>query len=202
MEYVLTGGPWMITNHCLVIQRWRPNFVPGKEPILAMSVWLRFTKLPMEWIDADFLWRLGELLGKMCRVDPITDVQSRGRYARMCIEIDITKPLRSSLKVDGRKVRIEYENLGLICFKCGKIGHVMDSCREEDMDESEGVGAPIEKEAEVIKPRDTPYGPWMVVSYGRNGKSGVTPPDPIHSDRIRERYYILNSNFYFYITII
>ncbi|KAL5825770.1 hypothetical protein ACOSQ3_021833 [Xanthoceras sorbifolium] len=30
----------------------------------------------------------------------------------------------------------------------------------------------------------------------------VTPPDPIHSDRIRERYYIPKSNFYFYITVI
>ncbi|KAL5812673.1 hypothetical protein ACOSQ3_027623 [Xanthoceras sorbifolium] len=41
------------------------------------------------------------------------------------------------------------------------------------MDESKGMGAPIEKKDEVIKPKDTPYGPWMVVSYGRNGKSGV-----------------------------
>ncbi|KAL5849238.1 hypothetical protein ACOSQ4_007251 [Xanthoceras sorbifolium] len=41
------------------------------------------------------------------------------------------------------------------------------------MDESEGVGAPIEKEAEVIKPRVTFYGPWMMVLYGRNGKSSA-----------------------------
>ncbi|KAL5805530.1 hypothetical protein ACOSQ3_028433 [Xanthoceras sorbifolium] len=39
------------------------------------------------------------------------------------------------------------------------------------MDVSKGVRALIEKEAELIKPRDTPYRPWMVVSYRRNGKS-------------------------------
>ncbi|KAL5746002.1 hypothetical protein ACOSP7_027148 [Xanthoceras sorbifolium] len=48
MEHVLTEGPWMITNQCLVIHRWRPNFVPREEPIRAMPVWLRFTKFPME----------------------------------------------------------------------------------------------------------------------------------------------------------
>ncbi|KAL5837411.1 hypothetical protein ACOSQ3_014580 [Xanthoceras sorbifolium] len=30
----------------------------------------------------------------------------------------------------------------------------------------------------------------------------VTPPDPNRLNRMRERYYILKSNFYFYITII
>ncbi|KAL5846682.1 hypothetical protein ACOSQ3_010206 [Xanthoceras sorbifolium] len=171
LEYVLTEGPWMVTNQYLVVQRWRPNFVPGEEPIRVMPVWLRLSGLPMEWVDAGFLWKLGGILGKTCRVDQITEAQSRGRYARLCIEIDISKPLRSYMKVDGKIIRIEYENLSMVCFICGKVGHVQGNCKEGDMDQ----GTPIEKvvkNAELVDPA-TPYGPWMMVSYGRNGKYGA-----------------------------
>ncbi|KAL5742374.1 hypothetical protein ACOSP7_029106 [Xanthoceras sorbifolium] len=171
LEYVLTEGPWMVTNQYLVVQRWRPNFVPGEEPIRVMPVWLRLSGLPMEWVDAGFLWKLGGILGKTCRVDQITEAQSRGRYARLCIEIDISKPLRSYMKVDGKIIRIEYENLSMVCFLCGKVGHVQGNCKEGDMDQ----GTPIEKvvkNAELVDPA-TPYGPWMMVSYGRNGKYGA-----------------------------
>ncbi|KAH7564826.1 hypothetical protein JRO89_XS09G0033700 [Xanthoceras sorbifolium] len=75
--------------------------------------WLRLSGLPIEWVDAGFLWKLGGILGKTCRVDQITEAQSRGRYARLCIEIDISKHLRSYMKVDGKIIRIEYENLNI-----------------------------------------------------------------------------------------
>ncbi|KAL5743601.1 hypothetical protein ACOSQ2_026717 [Xanthoceras sorbifolium] len=122
LEYMLTGGPWMVTNQYLVVQRWRPNFVPGEGPIREMPVWLRLSGLPMEWVDAGLLWKLGGILGKTYRMDQITKAQSRGRYARLCIEIDISKPLRSYMKVDGKIIRIEYENLSIVCLPVVRLG--------------------------------------------------------------------------------
>ncbi|KAK3184852.1 hypothetical protein Dsin_032138 [Dipteronia sinensis] len=108
------------------------------------------------------------MLGTMCKVDPITETQARGRYARICVEIDISKPLLGSLTIDDRTVRVEYESLGLICFKCGRYGHSKDSCREgvveqkvEDPSESDGI-TQDEKEKNL-------FGPWMLVSYGKHG---------------------------------
>lgn len=70
------------------------------------------------------------MLGITYKVDPITESQARDHFARICVEIDITKPLKSSLDVDDRSIRVEYENLGLICFKCGRVGHSKDICTE------------------------------------------------------------------------
>ena len=84
----------------------------------------------MEWMDSDLLWLIGGMLGTMCKVDPITETQARGRYARICVEIDISEPLLGSIIIDDRTIRVEYESLGLICFKCGKYGHSKESCRE------------------------------------------------------------------------
>ncbi|KAK3222199.1 hypothetical protein Dsin_009224 [Dipteronia sinensis] len=70
------------------------------------------------------------MIGTMCKVDPITKTQARGRYARIYMEIDISKPLFGSFNIDDITVRVEYESLGMICFKCRRYGHSKDSCRE------------------------------------------------------------------------
>ena len=59
-----------------------------------MPVWVRLSKLPMKWIDVELLRIIGGLLGTTYKVNPITESQARGRFARICVEIDITKPLK------------------------------------------------------------------------------------------------------------
>ncbi|KAK3185205.1 hypothetical protein Dsin_032491 [Dipteronia sinensis] len=88
-----------------------------------MLVWVRLSKLPMEWIDVDLLRYIGGMLNTTFKVDIITETQARGRFTRICIEIDITKPLKSSLVVEDRVVKVEYGSMGLICFKYGRVGH-------------------------------------------------------------------------------
>ena len=77
LEAVLTGGPWVIANQYLAIQRWRPNFLPGEDEIRSMLVWVRLSKLPMEWIDVGLLRIIGGMLGTAIKVDPITESQAR-----------------------------------------------------------------------------------------------------------------------------
>ncbi|KAI9160084.1 hypothetical protein LWI28_004938 [Acer negundo] len=36
-----------------------------------MPIWIRLTKLPMEWMDSVLLWKICGMLGTMCKVDPI-----------------------------------------------------------------------------------------------------------------------------------
>jgi len=52
----------------------------------------------------------------------------RGRYARICVEVDLSRKLRSRVVLRRRAFRVEYEGLGLICFKCGRYGHKTDVC--------------------------------------------------------------------------
>ncbi|KAL5738140.1 hypothetical protein ACOSP7_030901 [Xanthoceras sorbifolium] len=90
LEAILTGSSWVIANQHVVAQKWKPNFVPGKQMIQCMPIWVRLSKLPMEWTYSKLLWKIGELLGSMCKVDPITETQAQGRFARICVEIDIS----------------------------------------------------------------------------------------------------------------
>ncbi|KAK2658150.1 hypothetical protein Ddye_004683 [Dipteronia dyeriana] len=134
----------VIARQYLVVQKWRPNFVPGEDEIRQMLVRVRLSKLPTEWIDVDLLWNIEGMLGNAYKVYPITESQARWRFARICINLDITKPLKGSIIVDDRITKVEYENLGLIYFK----------------GESNVAG-------------NNSYGPWMQVSYGRNRRTNV-----------------------------
>ncbi|KAK3211446.1 hypothetical protein Dsin_016152 [Dipteronia sinensis] len=67
LDYMLTSGPWVITNQYLMVQRWKPNFVPGEDTIQSLSVSVRVSKVLMEWMDSDLLWSIGGMLGKMCK---------------------------------------------------------------------------------------------------------------------------------------
>ncbi|KAK3230164.1 hypothetical protein Dsin_002045 [Dipteronia sinensis] len=67
LDFVLTSGPWVIMNQYLVVQRWKPNFVPGEDSIQSMPIWVRLSKLSMEWMVSELLWNIGGLLGRMCK---------------------------------------------------------------------------------------------------------------------------------------
>ncbi|GAV85474.1 DUF4283 domain-containing protein, partial [Cephalotus follicularis] len=38
---VLTNGPYMIFNHILLVQRWKPDFQPSLVEISYMAIWVR-----------------------------------------------------------------------------------------------------------------------------------------------------------------
>ncbi|KAL5840076.1 hypothetical protein ACOSQ4_012684 [Xanthoceras sorbifolium] len=180
LDMVLTEGPWVIANQYLVAQRWIPNFVPGEQEIQKMPVWIRMSRIPMEWMEHELLWGIGELLGNPCKIDPITEAQARGRFARLCIEIDTNKPLKGTLKVDGRRVKVEYESMGLICFNCGRIGHGKDSCME-GLKQTQATEASKENKVDNQPMKETntcSYGPWLTVNYSRNGKYGQNNGSP------------------------
>lgn len=99
---------------------------------------------------------------------------SRGQCIRFSIEVDLTKPLLSKFRLNGRVWGIKYEGMRQICFKCGKLGHKEGGCdlfqgsvaltAECELQENAGdmvkkpTQAPISRPEEVDK-----YGAWMMV---------------------------------------
>ena len=49
--------------------------------------------------DYNFLMRVGSINGKPIRVDDAKSTVSRGHYARLCIEVDLQKPLVTKFKL-------------------------------------------------------------------------------------------------------
>ncbi|CAI9283425.1 unnamed protein product [Lactuca saligna] len=49
MTSVLEGGPWLINNVPLFIQRWRPGLVLSKPQISSVPVWVKVFNVPLEY---------------------------------------------------------------------------------------------------------------------------------------------------------
>lgn len=45
LNFVLTGGPWIIAGQYLVMQKWHPGFCPATTHITRMAAWLRVSAI-------------------------------------------------------------------------------------------------------------------------------------------------------------
>ncbi|CAN1812178.1 hypothetical protein LINPERHAP1_LOCUS26457 [Linum perenne] len=157
-------GPWKIFDYYISVSRWSPLFNEN-EPIRKILTWIRLPKLPIHYFNQLAVTRIGNYIGKTVRLDLATAEGARARYARVCVEVDLTKPLLGKYIIDDRVLHIEYESLENICFDCGTYGHKVDRCPKS-------VPSPVEKsipvpaEAEQQPEGDT--GVWMIVCRRKN----------------------------------
>lgn len=79
-------------------------------------VWIRFPELPLEYYDKKAMFAIAEKVGKPIKVDYATDNVARGRYARVCIELELSRALVSKVWVAKAWQGVEYKNLSLVCF--------------------------------------------------------------------------------------
>lgn len=129
-EKALFGGPWYILDHYLMLTQWQPNFRPSHNPFNRLALWIHLPELPVEYYDKEALFTIASKLGKPIRVDYATNHITRARYARVCVEINLLKPLLSKVWIGNHWQTILYENLHSLCFLCGRIGHLKNQCLE------------------------------------------------------------------------
>jgi len=110
-EYVLAQGPWLIGDSCLTIRKWIPNFVPDEEPIRIFTAWIRIPRITVEYFDKDFLDKIREKVALVRGTDKTTATVERGQFTRLSMENDLSKPLLSKFRMNGRIWRIQYEGL-------------------------------------------------------------------------------------------
>lgn len=62
---------------------------------------------------------LGQVIRKVINIDYNVESATRGKFARIAVEISLSKPLCSQFLYEGKIQKIEYESLPTIYFQCG-----------------------------------------------------------------------------------
>ncbi|KAH1121278.1 hypothetical protein J1N35_004438 [Gossypium stocksii] len=127
-DKILSQGPWVIFGHYLTIQLWSINFNPNLPYPNLVQTWIRFPGLSSHLYKRQILMEIGGLIGKVTKLDFNTDSRARGIYARMAVFVDLGRPLISKILINGCSQILEYENLPIVCFKCGCYGHTNETC--------------------------------------------------------------------------
>ncbi|CAI0554936.1 unnamed protein product [Linum tenue] len=178
-EIAAAGGPWMIGDFYITVRPWRKNFNPQMAEVASTMVWARFPGLPREFINKEAVERIAEKIGRPVRVDRATQTGDRGKYARVSIEVDLTKPLLSKFKIEGLTYYVEYEGLHRICTECGRYGHAKVTCPQ--LFKETAPAQPSSQVATDKEPTGT-YGEWMIVQpRGRGPKRNNQGPTKIPS---------------------
>ncbi|EOA28675.1 hypothetical protein CARUB_v10024899mg, partial [Capsella rubella] len=129
-EYLnaLTGGPWRVFGNYLMVQQWSPNFDPLKDDIVTTPVWVRLMNIPVWYYHKSILMAIAEGVGTPLRVDLTTLSLERARFARVCVEVNLSEPLKGTLLINGEWFFVAYEGLTRICSSCGLYGHLVHAC--------------------------------------------------------------------------
>ena len=201
-DKVLRGSPWFIGDHFLAIKPWEPYFKASGENLSSVAVWVRFPELPNKFYDLEVLKDIGSAIGPVLRIDSYIATGSRGSYARLCIQIDLEKPLINSIRIGRLVQQVKYEGMSSLCFCCGRLGHKQENCcykikennrsgveagkstnqsREEDKQED---SRSEESPNQVSEQDDTDsnFGPRMLVTRKRNGVKNGRPRSPLGSE--------------------
>ncbi|CAL1356026.1 unnamed protein product [Linum trigynum] len=171
-ERAAAGGPWMIGEHYITIRPWRRNFNPKLAEVASTMVWAKLPDLPREFINREAVERIASKIGRPIRVDRATQTGDRGRFARVSVEVDLTKPLLSQYKIEGITYYVEFEGLHNICTECGRYGHSKKNC-------STLFKAPAAEEVAQQQSIPSPapiYGEWMMAKSRKGNQKRKTPP--------------------------
>ncbi|XP_019240017.1 PREDICTED: uncharacterized protein LOC109220011 [Nicotiana attenuata] len=94
-----------------------------------IPLWVKFPKLPMSCWGCGSLGRIASALGKPLFANECMTKQTRISYARMLIEVNVSKPLPDTVVVmepNGKKFQQEvvFEWKPQFCPQCLTIGHI------------------------------------------------------------------------------
>ncbi|XP_057451726.1 uncharacterized protein LOC130743491 [Lotus japonicus] len=190
-ETAMTGAPWLVYDHYLSVKPWTKDFVAADEKINTTMVWIRIPGLGMQFYDEDILMTLATGVGTPIKLDMTTADRRLGKFARICVEIDLDKPVVGMLRLRGTWYNIEYEGLHLLCSKCGCYGHLSRKCKVVVATPATMENATASQEA-AATPKSTPLEKTLDpgVNHAFNAepmhaessatKSAVTVPDAAH----------------------
>ncbi|KAG8491030.1 hypothetical protein CXB51_014170 [Gossypium anomalum] len=164
---VLTQGSSVVFGHYLTVQPWVVDFnLLWLFPSVVL-VWIYFTGMLGFLYKRQLLEEIGSLVGKVAQLDIKTYIDTKGRFPRMVVFVDLDKPLVSQILVNRRVQMVEFESLLAVCFSCGCYGHLKELCPSIVPDQNFDGGkvkAPISiVKGSALVDVEKPFGQWMVV---------------------------------------
>ena len=198
LERVIKRSLWFIEDHFLSLRPWEPFFKSSMANVSLIVVWIRLNELPIELYETKVHKEIGESIGKVLWIDSHTAMEAHGRYARLCIQIDINRPLVNSILIGRFEQVVTYEGIQKLCFSCGKIGHKVEAYpytirKEKDKEQKAPTKEALESQINDVGDGSADlqnfygivmhnackatnveghYGPWMMVSRKRYGQKG------------------------------
>lgn len=81
-----------------------------------MAVWIRLPGLPIEFYNPLILRKIRRAIGLVLRIDSHMENRERGCFARLCVQVNVDKPLVNSIMLGKVFQPVQYEGINMLCF--------------------------------------------------------------------------------------
>jgi hypothetical protein len=175
MERVIIQSPWTFDKKLIQMIRFESDMQPTAVKFIHSHFWIRIYNLPILSMVREVGEDIGNHIGRLIEVDVPDNGFAWGQYLRICVELDITKPLLRGkiLEDDNGKpywVDFRYEHLPIFCYRCGRVGHSGNECLE---------GRRSGGDPNVLTDR---FGSWLRVVPVRAGGVNRRVREEVHSE--------------------
>ncbi|KAH7526808.1 hypothetical protein JRO89_XSUnG0053100 [Xanthoceras sorbifolium] len=165
-KQILEGGLWAFDKNLLVLKEASGVGRISDVNLNLTPFWIQLHNLPLACMCREVGLILGGLIGKMIEIDGGSSGSCLGKFIRVRVMLDVSKPLLRGLRVkvgypeEICSVVLCYEKLPNFCYFCGKLGHHVRECS----DNSQGI----------LNEENWRFGVWMRALApfgGRNKKN-------------------------------
>ncbi|KAL0304843.1 UNVERIFIED_CONTAM: hypothetical protein Sangu_3064700 [Sesamum angustifolium] len=122
---------WILNGFPMRVFKWSPTFTPDHESSI-VPIWVCLPELPAHLFRKDALFAIARNIGTPLQIADSTFNQSNLANARVCVEIDLLKPLLKEIDIQicGTTIvqSIVYEHIPSYCSLCKHVGHCDADC--------------------------------------------------------------------------
>lgn len=150
LNFVLRGGPWKFKGDALIVVRYDGLTRLSEVCIESIRLWIRIYDMPVALMKPRLVSAFAARVGKVLEVgEAVKD------FIRVRVEFDLADALKESVKLNVKglgpmEFAVKYEDVPHFCFWCGRIGHSIRECPEEDL-EADGTRYGVELRTSPFK---------------------------------------------------
>ncbi|TXG60642.1 hypothetical protein EZV62_015215 [Acer yangbiense] len=161
-QRILKGGPWTFDRATIVFDKPASAGEIQQMKFQLVDFWVQIHNLLLLCFTEEIGSFLGSMIGEVHDMDLVARSDGSSRFLRVRVTIKVDRPLKRCLLVDFlgdgivTTMLLRYERLMGYCFRCDKLGHMLDECTVELEEEREVSSATSRKLAVWLRASSPP----------------------------------------------